>query len=132
MYRCMVLLTIAVAALAQDGAVVLGAQPGTTVPPGVPLRVALERHVAIKRVGDPIQGRSVDPIYVFDHLVLPAGCIVRYEGPCLTRAAEPSADQFVTLALPAHSQRESRRLGGRQQPAPEFPDHWARSQTEAI
>ena len=53
-------------------------------------------------------------------------------GPCLTRAAEPPADQFGTLALPAHSQRESRRLGGRHRPAPEFPDHWAGSRTETI
>src|SRR5207253_855048 len=51
---------------------------------------------------------------------------------CLTRAAEPPADQFGTLALPAHSQRESRRLGGRHRPAPEFPDHWAGSRTETI
>ena len=52
------------------------AQPGTTVPSGVPLRVALERRVAIKRVGEPIQGRLVDPVYVFDRVVLPAGSVV--------------------------------------------------------
>src|SRR5712671_6638467 len=51
---------------------------------------------------------------------------------CLTRAAELPADQFGTLALPAHSQRESRRLGGRHRPAPGFPDHWAGSRTETI
>src|SRR5258708_37179457 len=50
---------------------------------------------------------------------------LRYEGPCLTRAAEPPADQFGTLALPAHSQREPRHLGGRYRPAPGFADHWA-------
>jgi hypothetical protein len=38
--------------------------------------VALERRVAIKRVGEPIQGRLVDPIYVFDRVVLPAGSVV--------------------------------------------------------
>src|SRR6476469_6152143 len=54
------------------------------------------------------------------------------EGPCLTRAAEPPADQFGTLALPAHNQRESRRLGGRHRPAPGFPDRWAGSRTETI
>jgi hypothetical protein len=53
-----------------------GAQPGITVPSGVPLRVALERRVRIKRAGEPIQGRLVDPIYVFDRLVLPAGSVV--------------------------------------------------------
>jgi len=53
-----------------------GAQPGATVPSGVPLRVALERRVAIKRIGEPIQGRLVEPIYVYDRLVLPAGSVV--------------------------------------------------------
>ncbi|MGD0015624.1 MAG: hypothetical protein ABSD56_14580, partial [Bryobacteraceae bacterium] len=43
---------------------------------GVPLRVALEGRVAVKRVGDPIQGRLVDPVYVFDRVVLPAGTVV--------------------------------------------------------
>src|ERR1017187_8238712 len=57
---------------------------------------------------------------------------LRYEGPCLTLAVEPPADRFGTLALPAHSQREARRLGGRHRPAPEFPDHWAGSRTETI
>lgn len=69
----MLLLTIAATAMAQQAANV---PPGTTVPAGVPLRVALENRVAIKRVGDPIQGRLVDPIYVFDRVVLPAGAVV--------------------------------------------------------
>lgn len=77
MRGCMVLLTIVLAALAQEAPVAPSAQPGTTVPSGVPLRVALERRVAIKRVGDPIQGRLVDPVYVFDRVVLPAGSVVQ-------------------------------------------------------
>jgi hypothetical protein len=44
--------------------------------PGVPLRVMLERHVSIKKVGEPIQGRLVEPIYIYDHVVLPAGSTV--------------------------------------------------------
>ena len=63
---CIALLLIAVAALAQEARVAPGAPPGMTVPAGVSLRVALERRVAIKRVGEPIQGRLVDPIYVYD------------------------------------------------------------------
>jgi hypothetical protein len=58
--------------------------------------------------------------------------LLRYEGPCLTRAEEPPRDQFGTLALRAHSQRESPRLGGPHRPAPGFPDHWAGSRTETI
>jgi len=54
-------LTIATAALPQ------------TIPPGVPLRVALERRVAIQRVGEPIRGRLVEPVYVYDRVALPAG-----------------------------------------------------------
>jgi hypothetical protein len=69
--ECLALLTIAAAALAQEAPVEV------TVPSGVPLRVALERRVAIKHVGDPIQGRLVEPVYVFDRMVLPAGSIVR-------------------------------------------------------
>jgi hypothetical protein len=72
----MILLTVAVAALAQEAPVTPSAQPGTTVPAGVPLRVALERRVAIKRAGEPIQGRLVDAVYVFDRAMLPAGSIV--------------------------------------------------------
>ena len=76
MRRCLVLSLIALAALAQEAAVAPGAQPRATVPSGVPLRVALERRVAVKRVGEPIAGRLVDPIYVYDRLVLPAGSVV--------------------------------------------------------
>jgi hypothetical protein len=57
---------------------------------------------------------------------------LRREVPCLTPAAGPLADQFGTLAWPAHSQRESRRSEGLRQPAPEFSDRWAGSQTETI
>jgi hypothetical protein len=57
-------LTISVAALAQ------------TIPSGVPLRVALERRVAIKRVGEPIRGRLVEPVYVYDRMAVPAGSVV--------------------------------------------------------
>ena len=76
MRGCVVWLTIAVAALAQDAGMTPGTRASTTVPSGVPLRVALERRVGIKRVGEPIQGRLVEPIYVFDRVILPAGSIV--------------------------------------------------------
>jgi hypothetical protein len=76
MRGCVFLLLVAVSALAQQAPVAPGAQRGTTVPSGVPLRVALEHRVPIKRVGQPIQGRLVDPIYSYDRLVLPAGSVV--------------------------------------------------------
>lgn len=76
MRECLYLLTVAVAALAQPASVTPGARPGATVPAGVSLRVALERRVRIKHVGEPIQGRLVEPIYVFDRVVLPDGSVV--------------------------------------------------------
>jgi type IV secretory pathway VirB10-like protein len=45
-----------------------------TVPPGVPLDVILESKLKIsKQTGVPVRGRVVEPIYVFDHMVIPAG-----------------------------------------------------------
>lgn len=77
MSECILSLTIAMATWAQQAPVAApGAQPGTTVPSGVALRVALERRVAINHVGGPIQGRLVEPIYVFDRVILPAGSLV--------------------------------------------------------
>ncbi|HEY6291866.1 MAG TPA: hypothetical protein VI455_09945 [Terriglobia bacterium] len=45
-----------------------------TVQTGVPLDVVLEKQLKIsKQAGASVQGRVVEPIYVFDHLVIPAG-----------------------------------------------------------
>lgn len=44
-----------------------------TVPKGMPLRVALEKEISIKRVGEPVEGRVVEPVYAFDQVVVPAG-----------------------------------------------------------
>ncbi len=76
MSRCVLFLTIALAASAQQASVVPNAQPSGTVPSGAPLRVVLEHRVALTRVGQPIQARLVDPVYVFDRVVLPAGTVV--------------------------------------------------------
>src|ERR1700723_680825 len=95
MRGCIALLTIAVGALAQNTPVVAGGQRVTTVPSGVPLRVALERRVAIKRVGEPIQGRLVDPIYIFDRMVLPAGCVV--EGHIAAIGGVPIGRRLMAL-----------------------------------
>jgi hypothetical protein len=95
MHRCMVLLTVAVAALAQEASVVPSVKPEATVPSGVPLRVALERRVAIKHVGELIQGRLVDPIYIFDHMVLPAGSTV--EGHIFAIGGVPFGRRLTAL-----------------------------------
>jgi hypothetical protein len=43
---------------------------------GTPLRVAVDRRVIIKRVGQPIDALLVDPVFVFDRIVIPAGARV--------------------------------------------------------
>lgn len=43
------------------------------VPSGTPLQVVLDREVRIKKIGQPIQGRLAQPVYAFDHIVVPAG-----------------------------------------------------------
>lgn len=40
---------------------------------GTPLQIALDREVRVRKVGQPISGHLVQPVYVFDHLVLPVG-----------------------------------------------------------
>src|SRR5271156_1721172 len=44
-----------------------------TVPSGTPLQIALDKEVRVKRAGQPITGRVMQPVYVFDHLVIPVG-----------------------------------------------------------
>jgi len=70
-------------------------QPQTTIPAGVPLRVALEHRVKISRAGQPIQGRLVEPIYVFDRIVLPAGSLV--EGHVAAIGGVPFRRRFTAL-----------------------------------
>lgn len=68
-------LTLVVPNVFLAAAMASAAQEATIVP-GVPLRVVLEHRVAIHKVGDPLQGRLVEPVYVFDRMVLPAGTVV--------------------------------------------------------
>jgi hypothetical protein len=44
-----------------------------TVPTGTPLKVAIDNEVRIRRVGQPIRGKTTEPIYAFDKLLVPAG-----------------------------------------------------------
>ena len=44
-----------------------------TVPKGTPLQIALDREVRVKKAGQPIHGRVMQPVYAFDKLVVPAG-----------------------------------------------------------
>jgi len=44
-----------------------------TVPSGTPLKVALDQEVRVQKVGQPVHGKIVEPVYAFDKLVVPAG-----------------------------------------------------------
>jgi hypothetical protein len=46
-----------------------------TVPNGTPLQIALDKEVQVRKVGEPITGRVMQPLYVFDHLVIPVGTV---------------------------------------------------------
>jgi hypothetical protein len=44
-----------------------------TIPAGTPVKVALDQELRVQKVGQPVHGKVVDPVYAFDHLVVPAG-----------------------------------------------------------
>src|SRR5438128_9126917 len=46
-----------------------------SVPAGAPLRLYLTRKIP-KRLGAPVEGKLLEPIYAFDREVLPAGAVV--------------------------------------------------------
>lgn len=69
-----------------------------TVPKGTPIQVALEKEVRIRRVGQPIRGRVVEPVYAFDKIVIPVGAEVAGQ---LTEIEEVSAGKRTAAALDA-------------------------------
>ena len=47
-----------------------------TVPPGTPLKIALDSEVRVREVGQAIHGKTTEPVYAFDKLLIPAGTMV--------------------------------------------------------
>ena len=47
-----------------------------SVPPGTPIKVALDSEVRIHKVGQPIHGKTIEPIYAFNKLLIPLGTTV--------------------------------------------------------
>jgi hypothetical protein len=43
------------------------------VPAGIPIKVAVNSEIRLRKVGQKIQARTVEPIYAFDKLLIPAG-----------------------------------------------------------
>ncbi len=83
-FICFVLLACtAITATSQDPAPPSAPESsGDSVPPqaialavakSTPLQVALDKEVRVKKVGQPVHGRLVQPVYAFDRLVVPAG-----------------------------------------------------------
>src|ERR1700693_3177285 len=44
-----------------------------SVPRGTPLQIALDQEIRVKRVGQPVHARIVEPVYAFDRMVVPVG-----------------------------------------------------------
>jgi hypothetical protein len=64
-----------------------------TVSNGTPLQIALNKEVRVRKVGEPITGRVMQPVYVFDRLVIPVGTVATGH----ISAIEPVAGRTRTL-----------------------------------
>jgi hypothetical protein len=51
-------------------------QISLTIPEGTPLRVALDERSRVRKVGEIVHGKVVEPVYAFDQPVIPAGSTV--------------------------------------------------------
>jgi hypothetical protein len=47
-----------------------------SVPAGTPIKVALDSEVRIREVGQPVHGKTTEPVYAFDKLLVPVGTSV--------------------------------------------------------
>jgi hypothetical protein len=69
-----------------------------SLPVGTPLQVALDREVRVKKVGQPLQGHLLQPVYAFDHLVLPLGTKVHGH---IARIGRPGGKELTFSILNA-------------------------------
>src|ERR1700721_4591745 len=56
-----------------------GSQPVVvpmTVEAGTPIKVALDSEVRVREVGQAIHGKTTEPVYTFDKLLIPVGTVV--------------------------------------------------------
>ena len=80
----------------KDATAVIEAAPVTvpmSVPSGTPIKVALDSEVRIREVGQPIHGKTTEPIYAFDKLLIPVGTPVNGK----VSAIEPVPKKIRTL-----------------------------------
>jgi len=64
-----------------------------TVEEGTPIKVALDSEVRIRAPGQTIQGRTTEPVYAFDKLLIPVGSVVN----CKVSAIDPVAKITRTI-----------------------------------
>jgi len=69
-----------------------------SVPRGTPLQVALDQEIRVRRVGQPIHARIVEPVYAFDRLVVPVGSQITGQ---VTKIGEISGGKRTIAALDA-------------------------------
>ena len=69
-----------------------------TVPQGTPLQIALGSDVRVKKVGQPLQGHLMQPVYAFDRLVIPLGTQVKGH---ISKIGKPSGKQLTWSILNA-------------------------------
>jgi len=69
-----------------------------SVPVGTPLQIALDREIRVKRAGQTIHARLMQPVYAFDQLVLPAGAEVNGH---IARIGSPGGKQLTLSILNA-------------------------------
>src|SRR5271163_2437089 len=68
------------------------------VPKGMAVQIALDKDVRIRKVGQPISGHVVEPVYAFDKLVVPVGTTVTGR---ITKIEEISNGKRALSALDA-------------------------------
>lgn len=65
---------------------------------GTALQIALDKEVRVRKIGEPITGRVMQPVYVFDREVIPLGTVAR---GAITRIDPVSCRQRFLRALNA-------------------------------
>ena len=68
------------------------------VPAGMAVQVALDKEVRIRKVGQPVSGHVVEPVYAFDKLVVPVGTSVTGQ---ITKIGDVSKGKRTLDALDA-------------------------------
>lgn len=84
------------AALVGTLGVPVGLPGDRAVDAGRPIHVALDKRLTVKHAGQPIAGTLVEPLYVYDRVVVPAGTKVRGH---LTTLEAPSRSAHIKTML---------------------------------